>query len=43
LLIFSLSVLILLLNCFLFLTLGFIGSVALSLILLGLIYYIFFK
>jgi hypothetical protein len=43
LLIFSLSVLILLLNCFLFLTLGLIGSVALTLLILNLLYYIFFK
>jgi UDP-N-acetylmuramyl pentapeptide phosphotransferase/UDP-N-acetylglucosamine-1-phosphate transferase len=43
LLIFILSVLILLINCIVFLTLGLIGSVALTLLILGLIYYIFFK
>jgi UDP-N-acetylmuramyl pentapeptide phosphotransferase/UDP-N-acetylglucosamine-1-phosphate transferase len=43
LLIFTLSVLILLLNCFLFLILGLIGSVILTTLILVLIYYIFFK
>ena len=43
LLIFTLSVLILLINCVVFLTLGLIGCVALTLFLLSLIYYIFFK
>ena len=43
LLIFTLSVLILLVNVFLFLTLGLIGSIVLTTLLLSLIYYIFFK
>ena len=43
LLIFTLSVLILLINCVVFLTLGLIGCVALTLLTLGLLYYIFFK
>ena len=42
-LIFILSSLILLLNCFLFLTLGLIGSICFTLLLLALFYYIFFK
>ena len=43
LLIFALSVLVVLLNCIVFLTLGLIGSVVLTVLILTLIYYIFFK
>ena len=43
LLIFVLSVLILLFNCLLFLTLGLIGSVIVTVLILTFIYYIFFK